>query len=494
MSMNEIDDPNAAVGRRSLLKAGVAAAVAGGSARGASRGMDSAITPLKARVRGRVAAAGEAGFDEDRAAWNLAFEQRPLVTVLAAGEEDIAAAVSFAREQKLGIAVQATGHGATRPANGGVVINTSRLRAVRIDPAARTATTAAGVVWSDVLPKAHAHGLAPLSGSSSGVGVAGYTSGGGSGWLGRRYGFAADSVVAARVVTADGRVVRADAGHHPDLFWALRGGTSNFGIVTQLEFKLYPVSHVYGGGIYWPVERAPEVVEAYRDLTAHAPETLTTRLVLLQLPPLPVIPEPLRGRRLIAVQGAFAGAEAEGARLFAPLRRIAGALEDAVSMIPMTAADSIARDPHDPTPALLHTELLDEVSPELVRYLAGEAIRPGAQVVSIEMRHQGGAFARAPETPSAVGVRPRGFWFNAIAAAMPPKGRAGAEAELTALRRNLRPWVTGSVFLNGIDEFGADRVRAAYAPETWRRLAEVKRRYDPDNLFRFNRNIPPVEA
>ena len=492
--MRKSDDSNAAVDRRSLLKVGVAAAVAGSAAPAAGRGMDSAIRALRARVHGRVAAAGDPGYDEGRGAWNLAVDQRPLVTVLASREEDIVAAVTFARERGLGIAVQATGHGVALPADGGVLINTSRLRTVRIDPAARTAATAAGAVWSDVLPQAHEYGLAPLSGSSSGVGVAGYTSGGGSGWLGRQYGYAADSVVAARVVTAAGSVVRADANNHPDLFWALRGGTSNFGIVTQLEFKLYPVSHVYGGGIYWPVERAREVADVYRALAADAPEALTTRLVLLQLPPLPVIPEPLRGRRLIAVQGVFAGSEAAGARLFEPLRRIGGAVEDAVSMIPMTAADGVARDPKDPTPALVHTELLDEISPELVRYLVAEVARPAAQIVSIEIRHQGGAFARTPETPSAVGVRPRGFWLNAIAAVMPPRGRAGAEADLTALRRNLAPWVTGAVFLNGIDEFGKDRVRSAYAPETWRRLAEVKRQYDPDNIFRFNRNIPPARA
>lgn len=294
------------------------------------------------------------------------------------------------------------------------------------------------------------------------------------------------------MVTAGGRVVRVDPENHPDLFWALRGGTSNFGIVTELQFGLYPVTHVYGGGIYWPVERAAQVAEAYREMAGSAPEALTSRLALLRVPPLPAIPEWLHGRRLVAVQAAFAGTESEAARLFQSLRRIDGAIEDALGMLPMTAADGIARDPEDPTPGILHTELLDELSPELLRYLVEETARPEGQIVFMEMRHMGGAFARAPRQPSAVGVRPAGFWFNALAAAVPPGGRALAESQLRALSRGIRPWTAGRIMLNGIDAFGAHRVQSAYQADTWQRLGAVKRRYDPDNLFRFNRNIPPA--
>src|SRR5581483_1311338 len=312
-------------------------------------------------------------------------DQRPAVIVMAAAEDDIVQAVNVARERQMGIAVQATGHGVATPANGGMLINTATMRQVKIDATHRTATVAAGAIWGDVLPKAQEAGLAALSGSSSGVGVVGYTSGGGSGWLGRKYGFAADHVLSARVVTANGRVVRTSASENPDLFWAIRGGTSNFGIVSELEFRLFPDSHIYGGGIYWPIERASEVADVYREFAASAPETVSSRLALVHLPPLPQIPEALRGRWLVAVQSAFTGPEHEGAALFAPFRKLGGVMEDALKMMPMGAVDAIARDPRDPVPGVVHTELLNEISPEIVRYLVEDVAQPRSQVVMIEM-------------------------------------------------------------------------------------------------------------
>ncbi len=470
---NELTD------RRGFIKTGLAAAIAA-----------PARAKLQERVRGRVSMPGDADYDRNRSAWNLSVDQRPAAIVMAACEEDMVAAVNFARERQLGVAVQATGHGVSVPANGGVLIQTGGMRQVQVDAAHRTATVQPGAVWKDVLPKAQEASLAPLSGSSSGVGVIGYTLGGGSGWLGRKYGYAADHVVAARVVLADGRVVRVSANEHPDLFWGLRGGTSNFGIVSQLEFRLFPERLVYGGGIYWPIERAREVADVYREFAAEAPDAVGSRLVLVHLPPIPQVPEALRFKWLVAVQAAFSGSEEAGAALFAPFRKLGGAVEDALGMMPLVAADKIARDPEEPVAGLVHTELLDEIPPELVRYFVEEVARPKSQVMVIEMRQQGGAFGRAPAVPNAVGVRAGGFWFNAIAAAMPPGGRAGAEGELRQVRAAMKKWATGRVFLNGIDEFGGDRVRAAYADATWRRLVELKRTYDADNMFRLNRNIP----
>ena len=481
------------VDRRGFLKAGAGAAAGAGIARArtATGGTAAAIERLRQRVKGPVAAPGDSGYDKARAAWNVAFEQRPAVVVMAESEGDIVAAVRFAREQRLGIGVQGSAHGATVPANGGVLINTARMRGVEVDAAGETAVSAPGAKWADLIPKANAAGLAPLSGSSSDVGIFGYTLGGGSGWLGRRYGYAADSVVSARVVTATGRVLAASATENPDLFWAIRGGTGNFGVVTDLRFRLYPVTHVYGGGIYWPVERAREVSHLYREWAATVPETLTSRLVFAHVPPLPEIPAHLHGKWLVAVQGAFDGPEAEGARLFAPFRKLGGAVEDALGTIPFTAADSIARDPKGPLPMAMHTELLDKIQPELIGYITERVATPASPVAIVEIRHQGGAFAREPATPSAVGVRCAGFWFNAIAA-VNPANREATTSELGSIEQAMRPWATGSLFLNGIEEFNASRVRSAYAPATWRRLAEVKRKYDPENTFRFNRNIPPA--
>ncbi len=450
-----------------------------------------AIDRLRKRLRGSVAVPGERHYDKGRAAWNLSIVQFPVVAVVALGEDDIVAAVNFARDQQLGIAVQSTGHGITVPANGGMLIQTGHMRDVHVDPARRIATVEPGAIWGDVLPRAQNVGLAPLSGTSSGVGVVGYTLGGGSGWLGRKYGYAADHVVAARVVTADGRVLCVNAREHPELFWAIRGGTSNFGIVTEMQFRLFPDSVVYGGGLYWPISRANEVANVYREFTAQAPESVTSRLTLIHVPPLPHIAKNLHHEWLVAVQGVLSGTEAEGKELYAPLRRLGGVLEDTLGTMPMSAADLVARDPLDPVPSTVHTDLLDEISPDLVRYLVEQVARPDSPLMFVEMRHQGGAFGRPPETPNAVGVRAQGFWFNAIATTTSPFGCGGTQA-LSALRSALTTWANGRVFLNGIEEFGADRVPSAYGEETWRRLSRLKCSYDPENLFRLNRNIPPA--
>jgi FAD/FMN-containing dehydrogenase len=432
----------------------------------------------------------DAGYDLARSGFNLAVEQRPAVVVMAASERDIAAAVEFAGQEGMGVGIQATGHGIATPANAGLLINTSPMRGVDIDPASRTATVEAGAIWRDVIPKAHEYGLAPLSGSSSGVGVVGYTSGGGSGWLGRKYGYAADSVIGARVVMCNGGILDVDKDHHPDLFWAIRGGTSNFGLITRLKFRLYDVSHLYAGGIYWPIEHALSVAETYRELSASAPDWFTSRLAFVHVPPLPHVPRELHGKWLVAVQGAYLGPEADGAKLIESLRAIGGAVEDDFSMKPFSACDSIARDPHQPVPIVMHTEMLREIPLDMVRYIVEEVALPDSPLVIIEVRQQGGAFQRQPEVPSAVGIRPGGFWLNAIASTMPPGARAGAEHTISTIGQRIQQWTTGSLYLNAIDEFGAGRVKQAYSPETWDRLARVKRRYDPDNLFRFNRNIP----
>jgi FAD/FMN-containing dehydrogenase len=222
-----------------------------------------AAEELRAGLRGALLRPGEEGYDEARTAWNLNARQSPAVVVVAERADDIVAAVRFAHNEGLGVGVMATGHGVGTPANGGLLINTSRMRGVSIDPVLRTATVEAGALWKDVIPKAHEHGLAGLAGSAPHVGVVGYTMGGGFGWLGRRYGLNSASVTAAEVVTSRGVLVRASAEENADLFWGIKGGGGNFGIVTSLEFRLYPLVSVYAGSIFYPVEKAREVLNAY---------------------------------------------------------------------------------------------------------------------------------------------------------------------------------------------------------------------------------------
>src|ERR671913_795178 len=235
-----------------------------------------AVDELRARLRGTLLRPGEEGYAGASQAWNLNARQRPALVVVTEGAGDVVAAVRFARDEGLGVGVMATGHGVGKPADGGVLVNTSRMRGVRVDPVAQTARVEAGALWTDVVPEAQAHGLAGLVGSSSHVGVVGYTMGGGFGWLGRKYGLNAAGVTVADVVTADGDLLRLSADENEDLFWGLKGGGGNFGIVTSLEFRLYPLATVYGGAVFYPVERAHEVLSAYARWSSGLPDEMTT--------------------------------------------------------------------------------------------------------------------------------------------------------------------------------------------------------------------------
>jgi len=257
------------------------------------------------------------------------------------------------------------------------------MRGVRVDPVAQTARVEAGALWTDVIPEAQAHGLAGLLGSTSHVGVVGYTMGGGFGWLGRKYGFNAASVREADVVTADGELVRVSADEHPDLFWGLKGGGGNFGIVTSLEFDLYPLTMLYGGNLFYPVQKAKEVLDAYARWSAELPDEMSTGVAFLNLPPLPVLPEPLRGKSVIALRGCYCGESPEdGEELLRPVREELGEpIMDTFGVMPYAAMDSISMDPVDPMGARQHSEMLSELSPEAIETLvevagAGSESRP----------------------------------------------------------------------------------------------------------------------
>src|SRR4051812_9661738 len=270
------------------------------------------LQELRARLAGTVAAPGDASWDDARQAWNLAVDQRPALVALPENADDVVAIVEFARENGLRVAAQGTGHNAAALASldRTVLVKTSQMKGVAIDAAGRCARVAAGTLWAEVTGPASEHSLAPLAGSSPDVGVVGYTLGGGLSWLGRRHGLAANSVVAIEIVTADGRVARTDRDHEPGLFWALRGGGGSFGVVTSIEFALYPAPAVYGGALLSPWERATEVLTRYVEWCPPAPDAISTSLRLLQVPPLPDVPEALQGRSFVAIDGAYLGDEA----------------------------------------------------------------------------------------------------------------------------------------------------------------------------------------
>ncbi|HVF01112.1 MAG TPA: FAD-binding oxidoreductase [Rubrobacteraceae bacterium] len=457
------------------------------------------LEALRASLRGAAYAPGDEGYDGARAAWRLNVDQHPALVVVAEGAADVLAAVRLAREQGLGVGVMATGHGVAAPADGGVLINTSRMKGVHVDPETRTARVEAGVKWADVLPEASAHGLAGLQGSSSDVGVVGYTMGGGFGWLGRKYGFAADSVKEADVVTADGELIKASAHENADLFWGLKGGGGNFGIVTSLEFALYPITHVYGGDLFYPVERAAEVLELYSRWSADLPEAVTSGVAFMNFPPFEEIPEPLRGNSLILVRACYSGDDLEekGEELLRPWREFGEPVMDTFGVMPYEAMDMISMDPVDPIGAFGHVEMLRDLSPETVETLVKLAgTDSNSPLVMLELRQLGGALSRPPADLNPMGRSDSRFIMYGLGATPTPEVAQAVQAYLAYVAEAVRPHASGATYVNFVDLDGAtlERVRAAYSPEDWQRLIALKDRYDPTNLFRFNRNIPPSSA
>jgi FAD/FMN-containing dehydrogenase len=458
----------------------------------------STLETLRAGLRGTAHAPGEEGYDEASRAWNLAAHQQPALVVVAGGAADVMAAVRFARDAGMGVGVMATGHGVGVPCDGGVLINTSRMKAVRVDPVAQTARVEAGALWTDLVHEAQPHGLAGLMGSTSHVGIVGYTMGGGFGWLGRKYGFNAASMRQADVITADGELVRVGADEHPELFWGIGGGGGNFGIVTSLEFQLYPVGTLYGGDLIYPMQTAAELMNAYARWSADLPDEWSTGVAFLNVPPLPAVPEPLRGKSVIALRGCYCGESPErGEQMLRPVREELGeTIMDTFGAMPFAAMDSISMDPVDPMGARQHSEMLDELSPEAIETLVEVAgAGSGSPLIVLELRQLGGALKRTADHLSTMGKGDSNFIMNGIGPAFTPEMAEGVVAYLSRVADATRSFQTGDTYVNFMELEGAStaRVKAAYAPEDYERLVALKDRYDPKNVFRFNRNIPPTQ-
>jgi len=442
----------------------------------------SELSGLAMEVAGPVTLPGDDDYAAETATWNLAVAQRPAVAIGATSAPDVTAAVRFAAERGLPITVVSTGHGAVRGSDGSVLINVRRMNDIQIDAAERTATVGAGVEAQRLVEATAEAGLAPLAGSSPNVGVVGYTLGGGlSPTLGRAYGYSADHVRAFEIVTADGELRRVDADHEPELFWAVRGGKGNFGVVTALTLDLVPVTRLYAGGLYFAAEHTEQVVEAYRRLTAVAPDELTASFAFLRLPPMPFVPEPLRGRFTVHVRFAYLGSASDGEALLADLRATAPALIDTVAEMPFTGIDAIHADPVDPLPGYESTATLRDFPEQAAKALiaaAGPAVDTPALIV--EIRQLGGALAREPRVANAVGGRDAAFQFL-TGAVGPPGAHEELRGPLAAIGGALAPWATGRAMANFIGAYDTtpDGVRRAWDPATFARLAWVKQIYDP---------------
>jgi FAD/FMN-containing dehydrogenase len=451
---------------------------------------------LRSTVDGIVLIPADDAYAVECATYNLAAPRRPAVVVGAANSADVSSAVRFGLEQGLPVGVMATGHGASAPADGAVLVTTRRMNAVSVDPVARTARAEAGVRWQQVIDAAAPYGLAPLSGSSPLVGVVGYTLGGGLSPIhGRAHGYAADHVQALEIVTGDGRLTRLTAERDADLFWAVRGGKDNFGIVTAIEFSLFEIPQLYGGALYFPGESATDVLAAYAELAPELPEAMTLSVALMRLPPLEIVPEPLRGTLAAHVRIAYLGGADEAERLLAPVRRIGPTLIDTVGDLPYEQTGTVHSDPPIPIPVHETSRRLTGFPAAAAAALAASAgPESGCPITMVELRPLGGALAREPDVPNAVAGRDAEFQVFCAGVAGPEDAQVVYDSA-DQVFAGLLPWEAPGRILNylGSRDTTPEAVSGAFGKQIYDRLAQVKRTYDPGNLFRVNHNIQPAQ-
>jgi UDP-N-acetylenolpyruvoylglucosamine reductase len=452
---------------------------------------------LAAAVSGPVLLPGEDGFVEEKATFNRAISHSPALIVGAVTAADVQAAVRFAAARQLAVAVLSTGHGPSLPVTEEtVLITTRRMTGVVIDAVARIARVEAGACWQQVVDEAVEVGLAPLVGSSPTVGVTGYTLGGGlSVTMGRAKGWAADHVRAMDVVTADGRLRNVTADSETDLFWALRGAKSNFGVVTAIEFDLFPVEQLYAGGLFFSGEHAAEVLHAYQQFATKTPDELTSSIALIRMPDVPHVAEFMRGKLTVNVRFSYLGPSEAGEELIAPLRAAAPVVMDTVKVRPYSEFAQISPGSVEPVSSVEHFALLNELTPSTVDALV-DVVGPAADTTIniVDIRQLGGALER-PVVRNAIQSHGAGFVIFTLTL-IPPEQAASKRAAGLELIERLRPWLSERKCPNFLSPADASvgQTRKAYAPSTYERLQSIKGGYDAKNMFRFNHNIPPRAA
>ena len=457
---------------------------------------EATVGELQASLRGDVVRPGDAAYDDARALWNGSHDKRPALIIRCAGTADVVKAVEFVCSQDLPVAVRGGGHSIAgfSSIDDGVVIDLSAMRSVTVDPVHRRAVAQGGATWLDVDHETQAFGLAVPGGLVSNTGIGGFTLGGGIGWLLRRHGLTCDNLVSADVVTADGRLVHASADDNPDLFWAMRGGGGNFGVVTSFEYELHPVGPtVLAGLLFFPGESAREVVTGWRDLTKSMPEELTSLVNLTAAPPVPFLPESVHGK-LIAVVGAMYSGPLDGAEhAVASLRTLAEPIFDHMGAVPYVAMQQ-ALDPLWGAGAhnYFTSALLDDLSDAAIdEALARWRAKPTPQS-ELHLHHAGGAMARVGESDTAFSHRSAGYIANVIARS-PDGAKFAKHVEWArAARTALAGHGPDAMYVNFTGDAEPDKVRASYPPATYARLVAVKQQYDPTNMFRLNQNISPT--
>lgn len=433
---------------------------------------------LATDLTGSLLTPQDPGYATSVSPWNLAVDMRPAAVVLVRTAEDVAATIRFARRHDCSVGVQATGHGAESSFAGHILVVTWDLDEVTVHPEG-WARVGAGVKWLRVIEEAAPYGLAPLNGSTSDVGVVGYTTGGGVGPLARTYGLASDRVRAFDVVTGDGEIRRVTPTQHPDLFFALRGGKGASAIVTAVEFGLVHLPTFYGGAVYFDGADAAAVIGRWRGWSERLPEQGTTSFALFQLPAMPGVPPQLADRTSLGVRLAWTGDPEDGRRLLDEIRAVAPVILDDASLRPYTEIDHVHADPVDPMPVTDPAILLNDFPEEAAqRLLEMAGTGSGSPQFLVELRHLGGAYAREGEHPSAFSHR--GARYSLLAVGLPDTGSMAHAEQLFAA---LGEWDTGGAWPNFVPAYDADSARRAYAPETLARLTAIVEKYDPDGVL-----------
>jgi FAD/FMN-containing dehydrogenase len=456
---------------------------------------EATIQELRDAVRGEVLSRGDQGYEEASHPWNGEhYDKTPALLVRSAGAADVIAAVGFARSNDLPIAVRGGGHSLPgfSTVDGGIVIDLAPMNGVRVDPGALRATVGGGATWADVDRETQAHGLATTGGLISTTGVAGFTLGGGIGWTMRKFGLATDNLAAADVVTADGRLVHTSDTENPDLLWGLRGGGGNFGIVTQFEFYLHPLGPtVYAGLVFYPADADRDLLRAFREWSADAPDEVTGLVNLTTAPPLPVIPEEWHGKKISAFLALSTGPVEEGEGLVRAVREAAEPIADAMGPMPYEAMQSIL-DPLWPKGirAYFKASNLARLDDDLIDRLSEVHLAAPGPQAEIHVHQMGGAVARVAEGATAFPERSMPFVLNTVAAWQDPAAGDPHRKWVRWAISAAEEASTGRAYVNYLGD--RDAARAAYGAETYDRLAELKGRYDPTNVFRLNQNVEPA--
>jgi FAD binding domain/Berberine and berberine like len=456
---------------------------------------DSAVAELEASLRGELVRPQDPSYDQHRRIWNGSISRRPALIARCAGVADVIAAVTFARRTGLDVAVRSGGHSfpGQSIADDALVIDLGLMRGIRVDPEARVARAQAGVLLGDLDRETQQFGLVVPAGIVTHTGLAGLTLGGGIGWTMRKYGLTVDQLLSVDVVTADGEFLTASEETNSDLFWGIRGGGGNFGIVTEFEFRLNPLGPtVLAGPIFWAMEDSPEVLRFYRDWLADAPDELMTIVVHRKAPALPFVPEQFHGKPVVMVICCYAGPVEEGEQVVRPLKEFGNPIIDLCVPKPFLMHQAMF-DPSFPHFRWYYFKSLDvpALTDDVIDITVEHSLRIQSPLTSFPIWQMGGAVARVAEDATAFTGRGAGFTFNIGACTADADGFDEEREWVRTFWSALEPYHTG-VYVNFLGDEGQDRVRESYGMTKFARLQELKRRYDPDNFFRINQNIPPA--